>query len=282
MNSVKRIVILLSLCGSVLLAKGIGRGPTTLPEAETKLKALFSRISVERPDDENLIATDSLVDLLNETLFLPGSFEYPFDQLRNMGKITSPDQKIRFFTWNLPLKDGTQKFYGFVLHKTGNDNTITVSKLTDRRATLQDPLMSMLTAGNWYGCLVYEIAENKINGDTYYTLLGYCPENLFITRKLVDVLWFNDNREPVFGKALFHFNKQMQYRIVFEYAARVQMSLKWNEKMNMVVFDHLAPLKPSYTGNYQYYGPDLSFDGLRFEKGVWELIENVDVRNVEE
>jgi hypothetical protein len=47
----------------------------------------------------------------------------------------------------------------------------------------------------------------------------------------------------------------------------------------MIVFDHLSPANESYTGNYQYYGPDLSFDALRFENGIWELKENIDVRN---
>jgi hypothetical protein len=49
--------------------------------------------------------------------------------------------------------------------------------------------------------------------------------------------------------------------------------------MNMIIFDHLSPSKPSYAGNYQYYGPDFSYDGLKFEQGIWELVENVDIRN---
>jgi hypothetical protein len=278
MKFMKKTGLLIIFCWITLVIHG--NSNTSLYEAETRLKALFTRISVKLPDEENLLTTDSIVYLLNATLRLPGSFEYPFDQIGNMGKITSPDKKIRVFTWNLPFRDCTNRFFGFVLHKTGHDNTITVSELTDRHAAIEAPLMATLTADNWYGCLVYEIVEKKVSGETYYTLLGYAPENLFITRKLVDILWFNDNHEPVFGKALFHYNKQMQCRIVFEYAAKVQMSLKWNHDMNMVVYDHLSPSKPSYTGNYQYYGPDSSFDGLRFEKGVWETVADVDARNV--
>jgi len=71
----------------------------------------------------------------------------------------------------------------------------------------------------------------------------------------------------------------MQCRILFEYSARVQMSLRWIDSKKMIVFDHLSPTKASLTGNYQYYGPDFSFDALRFENGTWELVEDVDVRN---
>jgi len=42
-------------------------------------------------------------------------------------------------------------------------------------------------------------------------------------------------------------------------------------KMNMIIFDHLSPSKPSYTGNYQFYGPDFSYDGLEvlMDIGTW-------------
>jgi hypothetical protein len=30
---------------------------------------------------------------------------------------------------------------------------------------------------------------------------------------------------------------------------------------------------------YQLYGPDLSYDGLKFEKGLWILQRDIDVRN---
>ena len=30
------------------------------------------------------------------------SFEYPFDTLKNIGSVYSPDQRLRIFTWNIP------------------------------------------------------------------------------------------------------------------------------------------------------------------------------------
>jgi len=49
--------------------------------------------------------------------------------------------------------------------------------------------MATLTADNWYGCLIYAIIEKKLSGITCYTLLGYNPENLFISKKIIDILW---------------------------------------------------------------------------------------------
>jgi hypothetical protein len=281
MKSSKIVTILLPLCWIAFKMQG-NTVPASLPDAEARLNNLFSAISPEKSDSEKLQLADTILCTLDSILQLPGSFDYPFDQLKATGKITSPNQKVRIFTWNLPLQDGTNKFFGFILHKTGNGNISNVYRLTDRSDSITNPALATLTADNWYGCLIYVIVEKKISGDTYYTLLGYHPENLFITRKLADILWFNDKNEPVFGKALFHYDKRMQCRILFEYSAKVQMSLMWNEKMNMIVFDHLSPLKSSYTGNYQYYGPDFSYDGLMFEKGVWETVQDIDVRNSKE
>ena len=281
MKSSKIVGILLPLCWIAFEMQG-NTVPASLPDAEARLNNLFSAISPEKSDSEKLQLTNIILCTLDSILQLPGSFDYPFDQLKTLGKVTSSNRKIRIFTWNLPLKDGTNKYFGFVLHKTDNGKAINIYRLTDRSATLDDPAMTSLTPDNWYGCLIYAIVETKVSVDTYYTLLGYDPENLFITRKLVDMLWLNDKNEPVFGKALFYYNKSMHCRILFEYAAKVQMSLKWNDKLNMIVFDHLSPIKPSYTGNYQYYGPDFSYDGLKFEKGVWECIEDIDVRNSKE
>jgi hypothetical protein len=32
-------------------------------------------------------------------------------------------------------------------------------------------------------------------------------------------------------------------------------------------------------GNYQFYGPDFTYDGLKFEKGIWVSYSNIDVTN---
>ena len=55
--------------------------------------------------------------------------------------------------------------------------------------------------------------------------------------------------------------------------------LKFDENEKQIVFDHLSPKSPQFTGQYQYYGPDFSYDALEFKKGKWVYIKDVDVRN---
>jgi len=47
----------------------------------------------------------------------------------------------------------------------------------------------------------------------------------------------------------------------------------------MIVFDHLSPSRPEFKDMHQYYGPDFSYDGLRFESGQWVLVKDLDLRN---
>jgi hypothetical protein len=32
-------------------------------------------------------------------------------------------------------------------------------------------------------------------------------------------------------------------------------------------------------GKYEFYGPDFTYDGLKFEKGVWIHYQNIDITN---
>jgi len=279
MTFVKRILPFLSVYILLLMphpACGI-----TLQEGEMNLATLFQRMADYQDDREKGILADTISLRMGELLQLPGSFEYPFDRLNRMGKITSPGRNIRIYTWNVPWTDGTTTCFGYLQYKPENKK-INLVKLTDRSADMPEPGESILSPDNWYGMLVYDIVEMKHDNMIYYTLLGYDNQDLFRSCKMTDVLYFNEHSEPVFGKPIFHYQKKYACRILFRYSAKVQMSLKWNEKLKMIVFDHLVPANSSYTGQYHYYGPDLSFDALRFENGIWEWVENVDVRNSRE
>jgi hypothetical protein len=247
-------------------------------EAESSMNRMFTRINAAGSYEDKMMITDSIINTFYHVLQQPGSFTFPFNVLRNVGNVTSKDQDVRIFTWNLPHVDGTNTYFGFLQYKTDKKD-VRVIKLTDKSPAISNADKAELTAENWLGCLIYDIIITKYEGAVYYTLLGYDPENIFITQKLIDILWFNDKDEPVFGKPVFNYEKKICTRIIFEYSAKAQMSLRWNENMKMIVFDHLSPSQPMFSGNFQYYGPDFSFDALRFDKGIWELTEDIDVRN---
>jgi hypothetical protein len=59
------------------------------------------------------------------------------------------------------------------------------------------------------------------------------------------------------------------------------MTARYDSVLKMIAFDHLVPFHPVYSGNYEFYGPDGSFDGLEFVDGLWMLREDLDARNID-
>jgi len=279
MRSVKIALAVLLASSLHLVSVQAAGNPESIANAETQISILFTRMGASNADTDKKRINDSIVQLMETTLQISGSMDYPFTLLAKMGKISSSDAKIRIYTWNLQWNDGTNTYFGFLQYKTNSKEEIKQVFLNDRSAEIQDASQGILSPSQWYGMLIYEIVETKDNGHVYYTLLGLDNQDLFVSCKIVDVLYFDDHNEPVFGKLIFHYKNKLICRLIFQYSAKVKMSLKWNSKMKMIIFDHLAPPSSSYTGNYAYYGPDFSYDGLRFEEGRWELVEKVDVRN---
>jgi hypothetical protein len=279
MPSVIKALVCILACSSCLFSLQAAGNPESLDGNETQIDLLFTRIASSTADTDKKRINDSIVRMMDATLRISGSFDYPFSRLVKMGKISSTDAKIRIYTWNLPWADGTNTYFGFLQYKSNNKDEIKQVFLNDKSAEIPDAADAILSPSNWYGMLNYEIVETKAGGHVYYTLLGLDNQDFFVSCKIADVLYFNDQNDPVFGKSIFHYQNKFMCRVIFQYSAKVKMSLKWNSKMKMIIFDHLAPPNSSYAGNYAYYGPDFSYDGFRFEGGRWELVEKVDVRN---
>jgi len=242
----------------------------------------FKETASKQSEREKEAINDSISGLMERLLATPQSFDDPFTELSSMGKVYSPDKKLRVYTWNLPYADGTSRYYGFLQYLPDRNSVPLVYRLTDKSNAAESPDLSVNTKDNWYGCLVYEIFSSTIDKTDHYILLCYDPYNLFISRRIIDILYFDENSSPVFGKPVFSFRNRMVSRVIFEYSAKAQMSLHWVPEMKMIVFDHLSPSRPSYEGNYQFYGPDFSYDGFRLEEGIWKLVEDIDVRNFTE
>ena len=161
MPSAKKILVLCWICCISIILHGKDTKPATLEQAEKDLKVLFSAMTLSRNDAERTRLADSIACLINLTLKLPGAFDYPFDSIRTMGKITSGDANLRIFTWNLPHTNGTNRYYGFLQYKSPDN--ILVFQLTDKSEDLPDPAQCSLSAHQWYGALIYEIIEKKVH-----------------------------------------------------------------------------------------------------------------------
>jgi len=247
----------------------------SLYESEKELYALFNALKRSRVKETSLSIHAQIQSVLYNALQDPESFHYPFDSLFFLGKIYSDDNLLRIYTWNVPLPDGTYTYGCIVQQKKGN--VLTVFRI--RGNAYRPPLDRHVAIDNWYGALYYRAIPVTYRRNTYYTLLGWAGNDDMTNFKMIDVLTFNDRGRARLGLPVFNKNRRAFHRILFEYGDRYFMSLEYNPRKRMIIFDHLAPHLPKFTGIYTHYGPDFSFDAFKLRKRDWIFVEDVDARN---
>lgn len=249
-----------------------------LKQDEVAISEIYKQILAETSYSRRDSLNASFHKLFKEALGKPESFDYPFDSIR-IGKLKSADSKFRVFTWNLPEPGGYHSYYGFLQVRRA-DGSIKLIELVDGRDSINDPQNERLTATRWMAALYYQLADFKTDGRAAYILLGYDFNNLFTSKKIIEVLTFDANDNPIFGLPVFNVDgKYSISRVVFEFNARAGMVLKYLDNSKMLVFDHLAPSRPEFTGDFQHYGPDGSFDGFKLEGNRWVYVRDLDLRN---
>ena len=242
---------------------------------EDSLKPMQKGIFYAKTDSAKFKNNARFYHLLEEVLLNTLSFTYPFDSLTEIKRLTSPDKKFRFVMWDVPKQDGTYFYYGFIQALHLKTNKYELYELTDKSQTIKNPETYVGDNTKWFGMLYYTIIPC---GD-YYTLLGWDGNDKLSARKFIDVLSFKKDGTPLFGKPVFKMPKKIPSRVLFEYNAKLTMTLRYNPTSESIVFDHLAPKEDFLDKQYQFYGPDLSYDAFIYRRGKWNFEEEVDVQN---
>lgn len=255
---------------------------TTIPvlaEKENELMQAFNRLATAKKDTDKRASNALIKKLFNECLTKQESFDYQFSKLKYVGILKSQDEKLRIYTWNVPLENGEYEYFGFLQYKISKKE-FKLIELYDKSSKIISPEQAALDSKNWFGALYYQIVDVETKRRTYYTLLGWDGNDLFSNKKLVDVLYFTNSGTAKFGYPLFVRNRRTAKRILFEYSKTASMVLRYEPKLEAIVFDRLVPTKPTFTGNFKFYVPDVTTDGLILGKNDrWNYIEDIETKN---
>jgi len=276
----------------------------SLKQSEDSLKSIGELIKESSSDSARLHLNTLFFITLNQAIHLPGSFDYPFDSIKILGKLKSPDKRFRIYNWNLPRSDGTNISFCFLQVYNKNKDKYDYFDLTDRSDSIDQPAIQTLDVHHWYGALYYKIIENSSIPDNkkYYTLLGWIVKNRFMAEKIIEVLTFDEDGIPHLGAKVFkNFQDGQVRRVIFKYSLAAKMALNYNEmglpagnksaallkqsgikgrKAKMIIFDHLVPLEPQLENQYQFYVPEAdTYDAFVFSKDAWIFLQEVDARN---
>lgn len=240
---------------------------------EDSLSLMQKRVFSLKADTSKFRANARFFKMWDEVLRNDLSFYYPFDSMKHVSRLVSKDKRVRIITWNLEKADGTHHFFGFLQAKNPKTKHYDLYVLNDKSAAIKNPEGHVGDHNKWFGMLYYDIIEY----DDYYTLLGWDGNDKTVCRKFIDVLSFKRDGTPLFGKDVFKYPRKNPKRVMFEYSAKVVMSLRLYN--GAIVFDHLAAKDEVNEGIPQYYGPDFSYDAFFPSKGKWVYEADVDVKN---
>lgn len=242
---------------------------------EDSLISLGIKLINDENDLERKNANYAFIKTLVSALKMPNSFLYPFDSLKTIHLIQSPDNKFRIFSWHVMNQDGSYRFYGAIQMNAGSN--LKLFPLEDFSPFIKHPEDTLTSHKKWYGAQYYKIIPVS-EPTPYYILLGWKGNTIKSTKKIIEVLSFKD-AQPVLGLALFQDSGKVKKRIVFEYNRQVSMLLKYIPEQKMIIFDHLSPPDPKMKSDPETYGPDLSYDGYQLKNGLWVYVRDLDLRN---
>lgn len=260
------VISYINLCGQAA-------SNTTFATLEQTFRTKLDSVKTIDNDSAKLIAYSNLQNELVDFLKIPETYTLPFDSLKTVGKVKSPDDAFRIFSWNTLINNDSFKNFAIIQQKPEKGKPCHVFVLSDN-SEIDQVENTILRHNNWYGALYYKIIPVKINNLNFYTLLGLDNHSPFVSKKVIDVLYFN-NDEVLLGAPIFNVKGKPANRMVFSYSARLSMMLNYDETLKTIVFDHLSPSETRYTGQYEFYGPDFSFDGFVFDKKQWNYVEDI-------
>lgn len=225
--------------------------------------------------------------LMDTAIHMEGSWDLPFDSVRNVSKVMSPDKAFRIFTWSYRFDNDSFLIYGLIQFPEGSrEEDVVYLKDSSHRFGEKDPVYKDLDPDNWYGALYYDIIVTKKKRQKYYTLLGYDPGSRAANTKVLEVLWFDKKDEINFGAPLFkvYSNRSPQKRVIWHYSDKAAMMVRYEPKKDIIAFDNMIPTDKKAKGIYSLYLPDGTYDYFRLRRGMWIKNEMMfdNVRNATE
>ncbi len=269
---------------------------------EDSLKIFRDSVRKAETDSARIALGEQFDQEMLRVFSLPGSFEFPFDSLKSVNLLRSPDNEFRICTWNIPLLSGRFEYSGLIQWNEKKHPDRKPVMLAGEGDSISTPDTALLDPRHWYGAIYYKAIPEGSGKQVSYTLLGWKGASSFITQKVIDVLCFNDKGEARFGKRMFPgYGNGKNSRIIFRFSAGSSMTLrydqqniilsrKWNaskkeyivrEKREwMIICDRLVPIDPKLEGDYRYYVPASDiYDGFKYEQGNWRFVTGIEARN---
>ena len=245
---------------------------------EDSLKSLAEYLITDSSTASRMISDSLFVRTLIRSLQIKNSFYHPFDSVIGISKLYAPDTSFRIFTWVIEFDEYYSRQRGAIQFRTP-DGSLKLIPLRDYSEFTENPMDSVRTKNNWIGAVYYNIIKTKHNGKNYYTLFGYDNNSAMSSKKWIEVMTFNEKKEPVFGGQYFTFNedsipKPPQHRFSIEYKKKARTLVNYVPDLDLILVDHLIS-ETDEPENKWTLVPDGDYEGFKWENGKWVHVDKV-------
>lgn len=226
--------------------------------------------------EQRFRADSHFTRILVRALQVPYSFYYSFDSVQTISKLYSPDSIFRIFTWQVSKDENVHRRHGAIQMNT-KDGSLKLFPLIDRSSLIINQADTITNNEWWIGAIYYKILMHKNGDQKFYTLLGYDENSRVSTRKMIEILYFDGMIRPIFGSRLFDFSKDKtakkpQSRFWIEYKKDAQASIKFDQELDMLMYDHLIS-ETNATEQKETFVPDGDYEAFKWVNGKWLHIE---------
>jgi len=295
----------IAIVGLVLMMGGVrAQDKASMQAHQSRLTALIEKVATSPTDNERYLASEEAVSVLASALDEDESERWQWQLPDYASVLTSPDGKLRIFTWAVVRDNGEFECFGAVQYYNDKEEAYEYQLLHDKSEDILNREESVLDADNWLGAVYQQIIQSQMGERTLYTLLGWNGVDNLTERKIIEPVIIRGG-VPQFGAPAFRRERNLR-RVVLEYSntAMVQLSYETqtvqqierkrvkvrgsnrrrtvekvkehNEKM--IIFDEIEPQVPGMEGLYQYYVPSGLELAYVFVDGKWTLQEGAQGR----
>lgn len=292
MYKVKCLVMVWFLlsCGTVM-----GQDKGRMAAHQQRMVQLLDLVASAPTDNERYLASEEAVDALQDALDEHGSERWTWHLPQSVSVLTSPDGRLRVFTWAVVRDNGDFECFGAVQYYNDRMETFEHAVLHDKSEDIMNREESLLTSDNWLGAIYQDIIQTIAGDRTYYTLLGWNGVDNLTDRRVIEPVLIRGG-VPQFGAPVFRRERNLR-RVVVEYRGDAAVQMAYEEqtvvevtrervkakgryhtvekrkerKEKVIIFDEVEPQIVGMEGLYQYYVPSGLELAYAWVDGKWEL-----------
>ncbi len=228
-------------------------------------------------DTEKYNLNEQIKEEFDRVLFRKNAHRYSFENLKHISVLTPKDKSFKIITWHLERNNETYIYSGYITFFSKEVKSQVVIPLMDFSFKMSNVAKQTYTPEYWFGMLYYDIITVEKAGRKYYTLLGWDGNDEVTDKKIIDVLWFDNERRPRFGAPLFVSDLGIQNRFILEYHQLAAVSIDYDPNEKRIVYDDIQPLDGNSFELKGTFIPTLNFHALKFDGKMWQKIEQIDI-----